>query len=63
VDIEIGSELTIGKTVADFLGKSGREPNVRAVLEFDSARFMAMFIERMEKLVRESQAATYGSSQ
>jgi purine nucleosidase len=52
VDIEIGSELTIGKAVADFLGKSGREPNVRAVVEFDSARFLAMFIERMEKLVR-----------
>jgi purine nucleosidase len=52
VDIEIGSELTIGKSVADFLGKSGREPNVRAVLEFDSARFLTLFVERMEKLAR-----------
>lgn len=53
VDVEIASELTIAKTVADFLGVRGLEPNVRAVTEFDTARFLDMFVERMEKLARE----------
>lgn len=55
VDIEIAGELTLGKSVCDFLGKSGREPNVRVVLEFDSARFIALFVERMEHLILERQ--------
>lgn len=53
VDVEIASELTIAKTVADFLGVRGLEPNVRVVTEFDTARFLDMFVERMEKLARE----------
>jgi purine nucleosidase len=52
VDIETASELTIGKSVCDFLGKSGREPNARVVLDFDSARFIALFVERMERFMR-----------
>lgn len=27
-------------------------PNVRAVVEFDTARFLALFVERMEQLAR-----------
>jgi hypothetical protein len=29
-----------------------RTPNVQAVVEFDSPRFIAMFVERMERLAR-----------
>jgi inosine-uridine nucleoside N-ribohydrolase len=58
IDVEIASELTIAKTVADFLGARGLEPNVRAVLEFDTARFLALFVERMEKLARERPTAS-----
>lgn len=52
VDIELASELTIAKTVGDFLGQSKREPNVRAVVEFDTARFIAIFVERLAQLAR-----------
>lgn len=57
VDIEVAGELTIGKSVADFLGKSGREPNVRAVLELDGPRFVTLFVERLERFIRERCAA------
>ena len=52
VDVEVASELTIGKTVGDFLGQSGREPNVRLVIDFDSSRFLTLFMQRMEQLAR-----------
>jgi hypothetical protein len=29
-----------------------RAPNVHAVVEFDSERFIALFVERLEKLAR-----------
>jgi inosine-uridine nucleoside N-ribohydrolase len=32
-----------------------RTPNVQAVVEFDSPRFIAMFVERMEQLARSRQ--------
>lgn len=51
VDVEIVGELTIGKSVCDFLGKSGRDPNVRAVIDFDNMRFITLFLERMEQLI------------
>jgi len=51
VDVEIASEVTMGKTVADFLHVRGHAPNVRAVLEFDTARFIALFLDRMEALM------------
>jgi hypothetical protein len=28
------------------------KPNVRAVVEFDTPRFIALFVERMEQLAR-----------
>jgi purine nucleosidase len=49
--VEHTSELTMGKSVADWGRVTGREPNVRAVVEFDSARFIRMFVERLERLV------------
>jgi len=75
IDIELSSELTIGKTVIGYVGNtladpdahdmlgfddaewpprwkrmSRRAPNVHAVVEFDSERFIALFVERLEKL-------------
>ena len=50
VDVEIGSETTMGKTIGDFLRVTGRAPNVKAVLEFDTPRFMELFLDRMEVL-------------
>jgi purine nucleosidase len=75
VDIELASELTIGKTVIGYAGDTlagpdvhdmlgfddsdwpprwkrmvRRAPNVRAVVEFDNARFINMFVERMAQL-------------
>jgi len=75
VDIELSSELTIGKTVIGYVGNMQsdpdahdmlgfddaewpprwkrllrRAPNVHAVVEFDSERFIALFVERLEKL-------------
>jgi purine nucleosidase len=53
VDIEIASELTMGQTVADYLGVRGQKPNVRVVTKFDTPAFIALFIERVERLARE----------
>jgi purine nucleosidase len=52
LEVEINSETTMGKTVGDFLRMRGREPNVRLVTAFDSDRFIALFVERMEALAR-----------
>jgi purine nucleosidase len=75
VDIEIASELTIGKTVIGYVGNTladpdahdmlgfddadwpphwkrltRRKPNVRTVVEFDTPRFIELFVERLERL-------------
>jgi purine nucleosidase len=50
VEVELSSELTVGKTVGDFLNKTSREPNVRLVEEFDGPEFVRRFVERMEAL-------------
>jgi len=77
VDIELTSELTIGKTVIGYVGNTlaepdahdilgfddadwpprwkhmvRRTPNVRTVVEFDSQRFITLFVERMQRLAR-----------
>lgn len=52
VNVEIASETTMGKTVGDFLQMTGNSPNIRLVTEFDNARFIALFLERMEALAR-----------
>ncbi|MCS6882237.1 MAG: nucleoside hydrolase [Oscillochloridaceae bacterium] len=50
VEVELASELTLGKTVGDFSGKSGRAPNARLVESFDAKEFIARFLRRMEDL-------------
>lgn len=52
VDIEIGSELTMGQSVADYLGVRKRAPNVRVVTSLDTKRFMALLLERIEATAR-----------
>ncbi len=52
VDVEINSETTMGKTIGDFLGVTKRPPNVQLVTAFDSERFVALFLDRMETLAR-----------
>lgn len=51
VAVETGSELTMGKTVGDFLGKTGQPPNVRLVEAFDGETFVQRFLGRMEDLI------------
>jgi purine nucleosidase len=50
VAVETTSELAMGKTVGDFLGKTGKEPNVRLVEGFDGEEFVRRFVGRMETL-------------
>lgn len=51
VAVETSSELTMGKTVADFQGLTGKAPNARLVTGFDNERFIEHFLERMEQLI------------
>ncbi len=43
VDVETEGEFTLGKTVVDMLGVSGKEPNVDVALELDNDRFVKLF--------------------
>lgn len=51
VEVEVASELTMGKTVGDFGDLTGRAPNVRLVEKFDGPEFVRRFTARMEALV------------
>ncbi len=50
VDIETRSELNDGRTVCDFLGKWGKEPNMDVCLEVDSDRFLEHFVRTIGEL-------------
>jgi purine nucleosidase len=50
VEVEVASELTMGKTVGDFGNFTGSPPNVRLVEQFDGDEFVRRFMERMETL-------------
>lgn len=62
VDVELTGTLTMGKTVGDFFKQSERPPNVKLVTEFDSARFLDLFLERMEALTRSLRIARAGAA-
>jgi inosine-uridine nucleoside N-ribohydrolase len=47
VEIETGSELTRGQTVADIRKGTGRPPNVKVCLEVDAPRLAQMFTDRV----------------
>jgi purine nucleosidase len=51
VEVELSSELSLGKTVADFQGKTKRAPNVRLVEQFDRDAFVEHFLTRIEALI------------
>ena len=52
VDVEIRGELTYGMTVADWRGRWKRPPNVDVATEVDAPRFIAEFLDAMERLAR-----------
>jgi purine nucleosidase len=50
VDVEISGELTSGMTVADWRGVWKRAPNAEVATEVDAPRFIAAFLDAMERL-------------
>jgi inosine-uridine nucleoside N-ribohydrolase len=50
VEVETGSELTMGQTVVDWWGATGRPRNVHFVREVDDAGFFALLVERIGRL-------------
>ena len=50
IDIETGSELTLGETAVDFWGVTGREPNATWIYGVDAAGFYALLTERLARL-------------
>lgn len=51
VEIETGSDLTRGMTVADWWGVSGREENCFFVRDLDDERFFDLLLERLARYV------------
>ena len=52
VDVETAGALTSGMTVADWRGVWGRTPNVHVAIEVEAPRFIADFLNAMERLAR-----------
>jgi len=52
VDVETTGELTGGMTVADWRGVWGRPPNAHVAIEVEAPRFVADFLDVMERLAR-----------
>jgi purine nucleosidase len=50
VEIETSSELTMGMTVADWWGVSGREPNATFMGDLDADGFFTLLTERLARL-------------
>lgn len=50
VEVETGSELTMGMTVADWWRVSGREPNATFMGDLDADGFFALLTERIARL-------------
>ncbi len=50
VEVEIHSEVTIGRTIVDWYGASGRVPNVEVVCSVDSDGFYALLCDRLTAL-------------
>jgi len=50
VEIETGSELTMGMTVADWWRVSGRQPNATFMGDIDADGFFALLTERLARL-------------
>jgi purine nucleosidase len=50
VEIETGSDLTLGMTVVDWRGRSGRPANARVLQTIDADGFYALLCERLARL-------------
>jgi purine nucleosidase len=50
VEVETGSELTMGHTAVDWWGVSGRAKNVHFIREIDDGAFFALLTERIARL-------------
>lgn len=50
VEVETGSERTMGMTVADYWGVTGKEPNATWMRDVDTDGFFALLIERISRL-------------
>jgi purine nucleosidase len=52
VDVEIGSETSMGQTIADVGNMWKRSPNVKLVRGFNGEAFLELFVRRMAELAR-----------
>jgi purine nucleosidase len=52
IDVEISGELTRGMTVADWRGQTRRAANAEVAMDVDAPRFVALFLDAMERLAR-----------
>lgn len=50
VTVDLQSELSLGKTVADFYQVWKRSPNMQVALQVQARRFLDLFVERMARL-------------
>jgi purine nucleosidase len=50
VEVELTSELTIGRTIVDVMNSTGRVPNVNVVESIDETGFYTLLTERLTKL-------------
>ena len=50
VAVETASELTMGQTVADWWGVTGKEPNCRVMTDIDADGYYALIRERLARL-------------
>jgi len=50
VEIEIQSELTMGETVVDFWGVTGRRPNIHWAHQIDHDQFYSLLVRRIAQL-------------
>ncbi|MUO79914.1 nucleoside hydrolase [Agrobacterium vitis] len=50
VEIETASELTVGMTVVDWWGVTGRTPNAKVMRDVDADGFFALLTERLARL-------------
>jgi len=52
VTVDIQSQVSLGKTMADFYDAWQKPPNMQVALKVEARRFIDLFVERIEKLAR-----------
>ena len=51
VDVETGGELSQGRTVCDFRGRSRKDPNVHFAMDADEPKFVAMLMDILGRTI------------